>query len=175
MWRRIRNCELYVKWKRLEDHGDGRCTMTTVWSRDGTNLLRRDEHYDLTVGKWVSRTVVYFGRTDELCFRPRGVRHAVCCECDARCCRDPYTTVVLSVEEIGAVGRGELDWPVVRNSVTTELAKKPDGSCVFLTKTNRCGIYKKRRPVGCRVWFCGKHTEDDDVWRKISTNMGIAA
>lgn len=187
MWRRVLSKELSIKWERLErkrqlshcvlemNHGDGRCTMTTVWSRDGINLLRRDEHYVLVHGKWISQTAVYYARDDQLYVRDRGVRHPACAACDARCCKDKYTTVVLTLEEAAAVLRGEVDWPIVHDGIRYALAKRDDGACIFLTKSNRCGIYKKRRPVGCRVWFCGRNTEDDSIYQKISNNMGIAA
>ena len=43
------------------------------------------------------------------------------------------------------------------------LAKKPDGSCLYLRSNGICSIYKNR-PHGCKGWFCGRGTEDDHTW-----------
>lgn len=45
------------------------------------------------------------------------------------------------------------------------LAKKPDGSCLYLRNDGVCAIYKNR-PHGCKGWFCGRGTEDDHMWYK---------
>lgn len=95
------------------------------------------------------------------------IKRKICQKCDAPCCRDKDTLVVLDRE---AAERRLKDYKYENMTVGLLFGYKPilkkrkDGSCVYFDlKTNKCSIYKKR-PAACKAWFCGKGTVRNMIW-----------
>jgi Fe-S-cluster containining protein len=145
-----------------------------VWSHGGRNVLRRDASWRSTDGGEMS-TCVYFVSDQFAGLRLRGMRRPECADCCGACCRDPFTLLPLNPGEVAEVRLGKLDWPVRRVGWEYYLERGDDGKCVFLSDGGRCKIYKRRRPLACRAWFCGRGTEHDEDWRKISNNLKWSA
>ena len=82
----------------------------------------------------------------------------MCLFCDAPCCKENF--VPLTEEEVKS-GAYEMEFKTWLDPETGKmkscwvLKRKPDGSCIYLTKFNLCSIWK-RRPLACRLYTCDK-------------------
>ena len=82
----------------------------------------------------------------------------ICFFCDAPCCKENF--VPLTEEEVRS-GAYEMEFKRWLDPKTGRmrsgwvLKRKPDGSCIYLTKFNLCSIWK-RRPLACRLYACDK-------------------
>lgn len=80
---------------------------------------------------------------------PVEVRERVidCTGCRAPCCKQ--FKVPLTPIESRTLPMDPEEW----RGGAAILAKKPDGSCIYLTPANRCGIWA-RRPLTCIEYTC---------------------
>lgn len=87
-----------------------------------------------------------------------------CGDCNA-CCRSEYLKADLTAEEAA-----ELEHVFDDDMGANVLAKRPDGSCVYLVE-GKCSI-RDRRPRSCRQYDCrlhlllgvGPHQDDKTLW-----------
>ena len=147
-------------------NGDKPHVTEMEWS-DGKTTLVMHTHWRKVKGEYVLATNKYFAWTVDTKYEVDTFQAPVCLECDAACCRNQDVLVPMTIEELVMLERGELDWMTQKWKGETILAKSSDGSCVYLCDGN-CILYHGRRPAGCKLWFCGRGTDDDSVWRRIS-------
>lgn len=109
-----------------------------------------------------------YGNGDPIKLWQDPINRAICGRCKGQCCYLRGVRVLLDRE------RAERRLHQYKYTNETRrcfgqtislLKKRKDGSCVYYDRETRtCTIYDNR-PASCQVFFCGRGTKNDRVWK----------
>lgn len=94
-------------------------------------------------------------------------RRAVCSSCPAPCCMVARPRL----ESFDPLYRYKNNMELLPGRAEPRLTlRRVNGRCVYLSGHGHCLAYHNR-PIACRVWFCGKGTEDETTWNELKEEV----